>query len=114
MTTDYFRNKIIEEATGLQSIFSFRPIIKQNWNNRKDLFVYTMLIAFMHAHHRIPAIGFHLPEKFITYHHPRPAITTIFEMNKFAIAKFLHPTRDVAWHDVGMYVDFQCFCVFMD
>ena len=65
------------------------------------------MIAFLHAHGRIPTVVLYLPEKLIVLHHPRAAGLVMLQMYEAAVAELLTPARQMLGVDVGMYIYFE-------
>jgi hypothetical protein len=66
-----------------------------------------MMIAFFHAHCRVPAVILYLSEELIILHHTRAAGLVMLQMYEAPIAKLLTPARQVLRDDVCMYIYFE-------
>src|SRR5205809_853293 len=69
--------------------------------------MYSMFITLFHSYFCVPAIAFNFTEKFITNHHPCPAIFMMIKVNESVIPEFLYPVGHVLRNDVVVDVDFK-------
>ena len=66
-----------------------------------------MVVAFLHAHIRVPAVVLDFPEELIIFHHPCAAGLVMLQMDEPAIAELLAPARQVLGYYMCMYIYFE-------
>ena len=98
---------IIEKLRHIQTVLRLRPIAEQYRYRGKHLHIDMMMVAFLHAHSRVPAVVLYLSEELVILHHPRAAWLVMLQMDEAPIAELLAPARQVLRDDVCMYIYFK-------
>jgi hypothetical protein len=88
----YIGYMVIEKHRYVKTMLRSRPVAKQYGYGREYLHTDAMVVALVHAHGGVPAVGLNLAKEFIVFHHAGTAGAMMLQVYEAAIAKSLTPS----------------------